>query len=149
MINVFYKNRNTIGQFMVALMFLGTFGFLFASDGFVSKSEATSCYCSGEAAVTSFAADSSGDYSSYVSIDAEAVGCCGKNDNPVPSGSNSSGCGSCDEDDCNCSSASGCSGSRGCTNPNTQACMEGGTNRCDCSSYCGSGGNCSLESPCY
>ena len=66
MINVFYKNRNTIGQFMVALIFLGTFGFLFTFDGFVSKSQASGCCGGGEAAATSFAADSSGDYSNEI-----------------------------------------------------------------------------------
>ncbi len=78
MIRIFNCNRNAIGQFMVALIFLGTFGFLFTFDGFVSKSEATSCCCSDEAVVTSFAADSSGDYGSDIPMDAEPTdGCCG------------------------------------------------------------------------
>ena len=76
MIHVFYRNRHTIGQFMVALMFLGTFGFLFTYDGFVAESTATSCCGGGEAAVTSFAADSSGDFDSDVPVDAPAANKC-------------------------------------------------------------------------
>ena len=73
MIHVFYRNRNTIGQFIVALMFLGTFGFLFTYDGFVSKSQASGC-CGGDGAkMASFAADSSGDYDSDIPMDALVV----------------------------------------------------------------------------
>ena len=107
MIHVFYKNRNTIGQFMVALMLLGTFGFLFTYDGFVSESQAANCCCSGEATVTSFAADSSGDYGSDIPMDAEPTdGCCGDDSEAtIFSGINctclGTDCGSCNEDnDC-------------------------------------------------
>ena len=66
MIRIFNRNRNAIGQFMVALIFLGTFGFLFMFDGFAAKSEAKSCCGGGEAVVTTFTADSSGDFGSDI-----------------------------------------------------------------------------------
>lgn len=94
MVNVFYKNRNTIGQFMVALIFLGTFGFLFTFDGFVPKLQASGCCSGGEAAVTSFAADSSGDYGSAIPMDAEPTdGCCGADCTCL-----GTDCGSCNDD---------------------------------------------------
>ena len=126
MINVFYRNRNTIGQFMVALIFLGTFGFLFASDGFVSKSQALGCCGGGEAAVTSFAADSSGDYGSDILMDVEPTsGCCGGEDKVILSSSNSNSMPQCPTggngcnfpDVCNeCYNTNQkCSGGSGCT----------------------------------
>ena len=112
MIHVFYKNRHAIGQLMIALMFVSgsIFIFMFSSDGFVSKSKATSCCCSGKAAVTSFASDSSSDYGSDIPMNAEASdGCCGGKDN-IPSSSSSnddndckclgSSCGACDDGKC-------------------------------------------------
>jgi hypothetical protein len=111
MIHVFYKNRNTIGQFMVALIFLGTFGFLFTYDGFVSKSKATSCCCSGEAAVTSFASDSSGDFGSEIPMDAETVDGydSGKDNIPISSSnSNSDDCDCLESDDPNDTSYGSC-----------------------------------------
>ena len=135
MINVFYKNRNTIGQFMVALIFLGTFGFLFAYDGFVSKSQASGCCGGGETAVTSFAADSSGDYSSDVPIEAEATdGCCGGKDNAILS-SDSSGCNCLGPDGpCICGSSTACggSGSRACPSSNPNCSVEVTV----CANYC-------------
>ena len=107
MIHVFYRNRNTIGQFIVALIFLGTFGFLFTYDGFVSKSQASGC-CGGEAAVTSFAADSSGDYGSVILMDAESTdGCCGGQDKVIPSSSNNGSTPTCP------------TGANGCSYPST------------------------------
>lgn len=44
---VFHKNRNTIGQLMIALMFVGTLGFLLSYDGSISESEAASCCSTG------------------------------------------------------------------------------------------------------
>ena len=109
MIHVFYKNRNTIGQFMVALMFLGTFGFLFTYDGFVAESTATSCCGGGEVVVSSFTVDSSGDYGSDIPMDVELTGGChgGTDNGPNPS-SESSG------SSCNCLTG-GLSGSYTCS----------------------------------
>ena len=120
MIHVFYRNRNTIGQLMVALIFLGTFGFLFTYDGFVAESTATSCCGGGEVAVTSFAADSSGDYGSAISMDAPS-----QNHiihKVIPSSSNngdsdcaciSGGCGDCGKNKCMKSETVSCGGN-GC-----------------------------------
>lgn len=128
MINVFYRNRNTIGQFMVALIFLGTFGFLFMFDGFTAKSEAKSC-CGGAPAVTTFAADSSSDYGSDVPIDAESTGgCCSGEGKVIPSSSNNSG------DGCTCLGGNPCSY---CDSPPAGGC---GTNSCP--------GGCGCESDC-
>ena len=143
MINVFYKNRNTIGQFMVALIFLGIFGFLFTSDGFVSKSQASGCCGGGETAVTSFAADSSGDYGSAIPMDAPSTGgCCGGEDNDI---------------DCKClndgqTSCNACEKNSKCTSSQTQSCANTCTSesrRCgevcctdmDFGEYCPSDGN--------
>ena len=110
MINVFYKNRNTIGQFMVALIFLGTFGFLFTYDGFVSESQASGCCGGGEAAVTSFAADSSGDYGGGIPMDAPITGgCCSGEDKVIPSSNNND-----DDDPCDCLFEPGPSENREC-----------------------------------
>ena len=108
MINVFYRNRNTIGQFMVALIFLGTFGFLFTFDGFVSDSQAANCCCSGKATVTSFAADSSGDFESDVSVDAPAANGCECVQGSI--------CSSCAQpNDCGPETKDGCSSGCSCT----------------------------------
>ena len=109
MIRIFNCNRNAIGQFMVALIFLGTFGFLFTFDGFVSKSQASGCCSGGEAVVTSFAADSSGDFDSDVSVDAPAANGC----QCVPG----SICTSCAKpNDCGGSTIGGCGSKNGtCT----------------------------------
>ena len=116
MIRIFNRNRNAIGQFMVALIFLGTFGFLFMFDGFAAKSEAKSCCGGGEAAMTTFAADSSGDFGSDLPMDAESTdGCCSETDTLSDSESN---CPTCIEGvaGCNiCSSDNACGGSdNGC-----------------------------------
>ena len=57
MIHVFYKNRNTIGQFMVATDILRTFGFCLRMMDlpYIIQWVLQSCCISGEAAVTSFA----------------------------------------------------------------------------------------------
>ncbi len=110
MIRIFNRNRNTIGQFMVALIFLGTFGFLFMFDGFAVKSEAKSCCGGGAPAVTTFAADSSGDFGSDTPMDAEATdGCCGGEGKVIPSSSNSNG-----DDPCDCLFEPGSSEDREC-----------------------------------
>ena len=153
MINVFYKNRNTIGQFMVALMFLGTFGFLFTYDGFVSKSQASSCCGGGEAAAASFAADSSGDYGSDIPMDAEPTGGCGSGTDNGPNSSNeSSGSGDCNclthgyegqytcSDDV-CSSANICGGFISSCNKEKDACCEGNTGDCGCTAVCKNDGS--------
>ena len=132
MINVFYRNRNTIGQFMVALMFLGTFGFLFTFDGFVSDSQASGCCSGGEAAVTSFAADSSGDYGSDIPMDAATGGCCGGQDKPIASSSNNNS-----DEVCACG-YQGCPGS-GCSSCSTKSCSAV-CNNCVCPSYCSNAG---------
>lgn len=106
MVNVFYKNRNTIGQFMVALIFLGTFGFLFTFDGFVPKLQASGCCGGGEAAVTSFAADSSGDYGSAIPMDVEVSSTnhlsssIGEDKGNPDCECIDSGCNSCETNDC-------------------------------------------------
>ena len=132
MIHVFYRNRNTIGQFMVALIFLGTFGFLFTYDGFVAESTATSCCGGGEAAVTSFAADSSGDFGSDVPMDAEIPD--GRYDRKgnIPFSSNNNG-----DDDCACigGGCGACSSTNKCSSASTVSCKTG----CSNSSGCGPG----------
>lgn len=95
MIHVFYKNRHTIGQLMIALMFVSGSVFMFTFDGFVSKSEATSCCCSGEVAVTAFAVDSSGDYGSEIPMNAEITDRYGGGERNIPISSSNS-------DDCDC-----------------------------------------------
>ena len=137
MINVFYRNRNTIGQFMVALMFLGTFGFLFTSDGFVSKSQASGCCGGGEVKVVPFAVDSSGDYSGDIPMDAEATGGCGGGKNMSIFASTSSDCNCLGADkDCGlCDDADGtsscCNGGHYCPD-NTSCEQDEGT----CANYC-------------
>ena len=133
MIKVFYKNRNTIGQFMVALIFLGTFGFLFTFDGFVSKSQASGCCGGGEAAVTSFAADSSSDYGSDIPMDALVTSGCGGEasvlTNTCSCSDNSSCSNLCDADDENC-----CGGSVKAS----QCATDCGGSFCKQSEYCNS-----------
>ncbi len=126
MINVFYRNRNTIGQFMVALIFLGTFAFLFTYNGFAAKAEAKGCCGGGAPAVTTFAADSSGDFGSDIPMDAEpAGGCCGEAD--TLSGSSESNCSTCIEGSSGCSicsSDNACGGDQdGC--PSKNECYNG------------------------
>lgn len=149
MINVFYRNRNTIGQFMVALIFLGTFGFLFTFDGFVSKSEATSCCCSGEAVVTSFTTDSSGDFGSEVPMDVEPTAGCGDSTNN-PTEFNESKC-TCNTVSCGnaCSKADACGPNTqdGCPSPNScynkqQQSCEGLCEGTICKRQSQCGGNC-------
>ena len=105
---------------MIALIFLGTFGFLFTYDGFISKSEASGCCGGGEAAVTTFAADSSGDFGSDIPMDTETDGgCCGSEKNNFPaSGSNDCNCASDDAACDSCSSSNACGGATksGCKN---------------------------------
>ena len=157
MINVFYKNRNTIGQFMAALIFLGTFGFLFTFDGFVSKSEATSCCCSGEAVVTSFAADSSGDYGSDSSVDTSGIdGCCGGQDKFIPSSSSNNGGFDCGcvggdpEGKCSCTPSSYCNGtgSRACPSDNPDCSIAVGVCTESCHSWCVIGGSPPCQGAC-
>ena len=132
MIHVFYKNRNTIGQFMVALIFLGTFGFLFTYDGFVAESTATSCCSGGEAAVTSFAADSSGDYGSDIPMDAEPTAGCGDGtDNPSESSGYNCSCLSAYNTDC----GSTCTESSNCNSETKRKC-EGACYNSDTSKPC-------------
>ena len=145
MIHVFYKNRNTIGQLMVALIFLGTFGFLFTFDGFGSKSEATSCCCSSEAAATSFAADSSGDFGSDILIDAPAIsGCDGDSDIGILDNAQctclGTNCGACNRNlECSGNNKPGCPDSNNCKN----------TESCSCDGrICGKKSKCSGSGPC-
>ena len=79
---------------MVALMFVGTFGFMLSYDGFILQSQAACC-CSGGQQIVSFAADSSGAYGSEIPMDAEPTGGCGSG-----KVSDSSGC--CDDSQCEC-----------------------------------------------
>ncbi len=130
MINVFYRNRNTIGQFMVALIFLGTFAFLFTYNGFAAKSEAKGCCGGGTPAVTTFAADSSGDFGSDILMDAEpAGGCCGGEGKVILSSSGNNG-----GDKCTClseymtSCGSSCNAENKCSSAEDTVC--GGS---DCS----------------
>ena len=129
MIRIFNRNRNAIGQFMVALIFLGTFGFLFMFDGFAAKSEAKSCCGGGEAVVTTFTADSSGDFGSDIPMDASS-----QNhiiNKVIPSSSNSNGDGDGDGNgDCDCACIEGGCGSCGdnqCSGASTPSC----DNRCE------------------
>ena len=150
MIHVFYRNRNTIGQFMVALIFLGTFGFLFTYDGFVSKSQASGCCGGSEVVVSSFAADSSSDYGSDVPMEAEPTdGCGGGTDNGLNPSSERSG------SSCNCltgglsgnytCSSSVCSSENNCGPSTVSSCNtdDGGAcedkisgDDCGCSAVC-------------
>lgn len=154
MIHVFYRNRNTIGQLMIALMFVSGSVFMFTFDGFGSKSEATSCCCSGEAAVTSFAADSSGDYGSDIPMDAELTdGCGGGNDIGIfasTSGPASSSCNCLGADkDCGLCDSSRCNGGAYCPT-DTSCSQDEGTcaNYCDDEPWCSKGSrssSCSAE----
>lgn len=127
MIRIFNRNRNAIGQFMAALIFLGTFGFLFMFDGFAAKSQASGCCGTSEAAVTTFAADSSGDFGSGLPMDAGSTGgCCSSQDKPIPSSSNNNGDGDGDGG-CDCACIDGGCGSCGdsqCDGSKTQSCAE-------------------------
>ena len=135
MIHVFYRNRNTIGQFMVALMFVSGSIFMFTFDGFVSESGTSGC-CGGEVEVASFAADSSGDYGSEILMDAEGTDGCGGENKIIPSSSNSTdcscatNCGSC------CNSRDDCNGSRACSSQGATCCYEHGSYVCQCSASC-------------
>ena len=138
MIHVFYRNRNTIGQLMVALMFLSGAVFMFTFDGFVSESGATGCCSGGETAVPSFAADSSGDYGSDILMDASATdGCCGGEDKVIPSSSNNGSTKCTCATNCSCKPSEDdcCKGSRGCTE-GASCCYEDGSHECRCSAYC-------------
>ena len=154
MINVFYKNRNTIGQFMVALIFLGTFGFLFTYDRFVSKSQAGSCCSGGEAAVTSFAADSSSDFGSDIRMDAESAGgCYGGQDKPIPASSNNGGytCGCVGSDGtCSCTMSNNCDGqgSRACPSSNSNCSVDLYVCANYCSGWCKIGGSAPCQGGC-
>ena len=110
MINVFYRNRNTIGQFMVALIFLGTFGFLFTYDGFVSKSQASGCCGGGEVKAASFASDSSGDFGSEIPMDVELTDGCGSETDTLSDSGYNCTCLSAYNTDCGsiCSESSNC-----------------------------------------
>lgn len=131
MIRIFNRNRNAIGQFMVALIFLGTFGFLFTSDGFVSESQAANCCCSGEVTLTSFAVDSSGDYGSDIPMDASVQS--DIMNKVIPSSSNNDGGGN--GDDCTCiSGGCGACGANKCMGSETVGC----DSRCDDKDTCGS-----------
>ena len=149
MINVFYRNRNTIGQFMVALIFLGTFGFLFTYDGFVSKSQASGCCCGGEVVVTSFAADSSGGYGSNIPMDTEPTDGCGDGTDNLSEFSesecrcNTVGCGSAcpDPNDCGPSTQDGCPPTNSCYNKQEKSC-EGICEGTICNRQSQCGGNC-------
>ena len=125
MINVFYKNRNAIGQLMVALIFLGTFGFLFMFDGFAAKSEAKSCCSGGTPAVTTFAADSSGDFGSDIPMDASSESHIMHK--IIPSSSNNNGDGDGDGN-CDCTCIEGGCGSCGdnqCNQASSVSCVNG------------------------
>ena len=136
MTHVFYKNRHAIGQLMIALMFVSgsIFIFMFSSDGFVSKSEATSCCCSGEAVVTSFAADSSGDYGSDIPMDVELTDGCssGTDASAFVSSSLSSSCNCLGaHKDCGLCDSSRCNGGSYC--PTYTSCSQEDT---ECAHYC-------------
>lgn len=115
MIHVFYKNRHTIYQLMIVLMFVSGAIFMFTFDGTVSESQATGCCSGGESQATSFAADSSSDYGSDIPMDTSSIGkCCGgqlvlsSSSNSgsctclhVPGSSEDRACGDCaNDDDC-------------------------------------------------
>ena len=150
MINVFYRNRNTIGQFMVALIFLGTFGFLFTLDGFVSESQASCCCGSGESVVTTFASDSSGDYGSEIPMDVELIdGCGSETDTLSDSGYNctclkayNTDCGSTCSESSNCNSTTKRECEGACYNSDTSnPCKKNSCDAyiCDKDSRCGGG----------
>ena len=124
MIHVFYKNRHKVGQFMIALVFVSGAVFAFTFDRFVSESGATGCCSGGGATVTSFAADSSGDFGGDIPTDTEVTDhCCGGKDNPLPASSFSNSTPTCP------------TGGNGCSYPST--CQE-----CKVNSVCSGGGGC-------
>ena len=146
MIHVFYKNRHTVGQFMVALILLGTFGFLFTCNGFVSESQALDCCSGGKAKTASFAADSSGDFGSDFPLNAETTrSCCSGEENAVFS-SSSSGCNCLGPDGpcspCGSGSACGGSGLRTCPSNNPNCSVDTAVCANYCSEWCvqGNGG---------
>ena len=154
MIRIFNRNRNAIGQLMAALIFLGTFGFLFMFDGFATKSQASGCCGGGEAAVTSFAADSSGDFGSGLPMDAESIGgCCGGQDEPIPSSSNNGGytCGCVGSDGpCSCTMKNNCNGegSRACPSSNSNCSVDLYVCANYCSGWCEIGGSAPCQGDC-
>ena len=124
MIHVFYKNRHTIWQFMIALMFVSGAIFMFTFDGAVSESQATGCCGGGEAEVTFFATDSSGGFGGSIPTDTTVTDdCCGGKDNPLPASSFSNSTPTCP------------TGGNGCSYPST--CQE-----CKNNSVCSGGAGC-------
>ena len=129
MINVFYYNRHTIGQLMVALMFVSGAVFMFTFDGFVSESGAAGCCSRGEAKTASFTADSSGDFGRDILVGAPATGSCG-DDSYIDTVNNGqckcqgANCGPCNHNlQCNGNSKPGCPDNNSCQN---------GSNSCGC-----------------
>ena len=120
---------------MIILMFLSGAVFMFSFNGFGSKSQASSC-CGGEAAVTSFAADSSGDYGSDVPVETSAIdGYCGGQDELILSSSSNG------DSDCACLYEPGSSQDRKCGSCATTSCNGSPQTSCskpgcDCNSSC-------------
>ena len=127
MFNVFHKNRRTIGQLMVVLIFVSGGFFMFTFDGFVSESQATSC-CGSETAVPTFAADSSGDFGSDMLVDTLATSDCG-GDSDISTVNNAqctclgTNCGSCNgADKCSGNNKPGCPDNSSCNGSDSCSC---------------------------
>ena len=116
-------HRNTIGNLMITLLFVGGCIFLLTGSWNASETEAaTGCCGGGGAALTSFAANNGGDFGSDIPMDAEVTGgCCGGEGKVIPSSSNSA---------CTCLNGVECNY---CDSPPENGC---GTNSChkDCHS---------------
>ena len=150
MIHTFYRNRHTIGQFMIALMFVSGSVFMFTFDGFVSESGTSGCCGGGEAKVASFAADSSADYGSTVPMDVEPTGGChgGTDNGPNPSSERSgsscncltagiSGSYTCSSSVCSSENACGPSTVSSCNTDDGGACEDKGSgDDCGCNAVC-------------
>lgn len=135
------SKRNTFAQLMVVLMFVCPFGFLLSYDGFILKSEAVSCCCSGGQQITFFAADSSGSYRNAEPTRSCSGGgnaastfsgyCGGSDDCEVSSGCNNCEAVTCSED--SCCKDSLCSGAAGCGGDCHTVCDDNvGAIQCDC-----------------
>ncbi len=102
-------HRNTIGNLMITLLFVGGCIFLLTGSWDASEAEeAKGCCGGGGAALTSFAANNGGDFGSDIPMDAEVTGgCCGGEGKVIPSSSNSA---------CTCLSEAGTSCGSSCDN---------------------------------
>ncbi|MDE0314706.1 MAG: hypothetical protein OXM61_07390 [Candidatus Poribacteria bacterium] len=126
MINVFSKNRSTVGNLVIALLFIGGCVFVLTGSWNAPKTVAASGCCGGGQQIT---------------MDAETTnGSCCKKDGAAISSPANNGCGTCTTGDCNCDDSTGCSGTKSCPVGGGTCCYNyGGAYQCQCSTSCGNG----------